>query len=116
MSISRSISRLAALAALAFASAASAQSWPTQRVTLVVPFDEDTPLALIKTIRPDHLVKGGDWPPEQIVGADIVQSYSGQVHSIPFRFQRSTTDLIRRIRVSGEALIKSPLPLKGGDG
>ena len=79
--------RLAILAALAC-------------VTLVVPFDDDTPLALIKTVRPDHLVKGGDWAPEKIVGADIVRSYAGQVHSIPFRFKRSTTDLIRRIRLS----------------
>lgn len=67
-------------------------------VTLVVPFDEDTPLALIHAVRPDHLVKGGDWPPEKIVGADFVRGYGGQVHSIPFRFQRSTSELIQRIR------------------
>lgn len=67
-------------------------------VALVVPFDDDTPLALIKAIRPDHLVKGGDWTPDRIVGAAEVQGWGGQVHSIPFRFQRSTTDLLRRIR------------------
>jgi rfaE bifunctional protein nucleotidyltransferase chain/domain len=67
-------------------------------VSLVVPFDEDTPLNLIHRVRPDHLVKGGDWAPEQIVGADFVSQSGGQVHSIPFRFKRSTTDLIRRIR------------------
>jgi rfaE bifunctional protein nucleotidyltransferase chain/domain len=69
-------------------------------VTLVVPFDEDTPLALIEVVRPDHLVKGGDWPVEKIVGQDLVRARGGRVHSIPFRFQRSTTDLLRRIRSS----------------
>ncbi|HKQ31444.1 MAG TPA: D-glycero-beta-D-manno-heptose 1-phosphate adenylyltransferase, partial [Burkholderiales bacterium] len=77
--------RLAVLAAL-------------ESVSLVVPFGEDTPLALIKQIRPDHLAKGGDWASDKIVGGDIVRSYGGQVHSIPFRFDRSTTDLIRRLR------------------
>ena len=67
-------------------------------VSLVVPFDEDTPYELIKQVRPDHLVKGGDWTPDKIVGADFVRSYGGQVHSIPFRFDRSTTRLLQRIR------------------
>lgn len=69
-------------------------------VSLVIPFDEDTPLALIKQVRPEHLVKGGDWPSEKIVGADVVKSSGGQVHSIPFRFERSTTELLKRIRSS----------------
>ena len=69
-------------------------------VSLVVPFDDDTPYELIKRVRPDHLVKGGDWTPDKIVGADVVKSYGGQVHSIPFRFNRSTSDLIQRIRLS----------------
>ena len=69
-----------------------------ESVALVVPFDEDTPLELIKRIRPEHLVKGGDWKPDKIVGGDIVRSYGGQVRSIPFRFERSTTDLLNRIR------------------
>ena len=69
-------------------------------VSLVVPFEEDTPLELIKRVRPDRLVKGGDWAPDKIVGADFVKSYGGQVHSIPFRYNRSTTDLIERIRSS----------------
>jgi len=67
-------------------------------VALVVPFDEDTPLDLIEAIKPDHLVKGGDWAPERIVGADAVRAYGGSVHSIPFRYERSTTELLRRIR------------------
>jgi len=66
----------------------------------VVPFDDDTPLELIKQIRPDHLVKGGDWAAEKIVGNDVVRAYGGQVHAIPFRFHRSTTDLLLRIRGS----------------
>jgi len=69
-------------------------------VSLVVPFAEDTPLELIKLVKPDHLVKGGDWVPERIVGNDFVRSYGGQVHSIPFRFDRSTTALLTRIRSS----------------
>ena len=67
-------------------------------VALVVPFDEDTPLELIKKIRPEHLVKGGDWQVSDIVGNEFVTENGGQVHSIPFRFQRSTTDLVNRIR------------------
>jgi rfaE bifunctional protein nucleotidyltransferase chain/domain len=70
-------------------------------VTLVVPFDEDTPLELIRIVRPDHLVKGGDWAPEKIVGNDFVRAYGGHVHSIPFRFERSTTALLNRIRAHG---------------
>jgi rfaE bifunctional protein nucleotidyltransferase chain/domain len=67
-------------------------------VDLVVPFDEDTPLELIKKVRPDHLVKGGDWKIADIVGNEFVTENGGQVHSIPFRFQRSTTALVNRIR------------------
>ncbi|MGB5307437.1 MAG: D-glycero-beta-D-manno-heptose 1-phosphate adenylyltransferase [Arenicellales bacterium] len=69
-----------------------------QSVDLVIPFDADTPLDLIKMIKPDILVKGGDWPIEQIVGAEEVINNGGEVHSIRFRYQRSTSDLINRIR------------------
>ncbi|MGB5225343.1 MAG: D-glycero-beta-D-manno-heptose 1-phosphate adenylyltransferase [Arenicellales bacterium] len=69
-----------------------------QSVDLVIPFDSDTPLDLIKMIKPDILVKGGDWPIEQIVGAEEVINNGGEVHSIRFRYQRSTSDLINRIR------------------
>ena len=70
-------------------------------VDLVVSFDEDTPLELIQEIKPDHLVKGGDWKLNHIVGADVVKSAGGEVHSIPVEFQRSTTDLIKRIKEEG---------------
>ncbi len=67
-------------------------------VDLVTAFDDDTPLKLILRVRPDHLVKGGDWPADDIVGADEVRANGGAVHSLPFRYQRSTSDLIARIR------------------
>ncbi len=70
-----------------------------EAISLVVPFEDDTPLALIQTVRPEHLVKGGDWPALAIVGADFVHGCGGQVHSIPFRHARSTSDLLRRIRL-----------------
>ncbi len=61
-------------------------------------FDEDTPEKIIKALRPDVLVKGGDWKVEQIVGHDFVQSYGGQVLSLPFIQGRSTTTLIQKAR------------------
>lgn len=70
-------------------------------VSLVVPFAEDTPLALIQAVRPDTLVKGGDWSTDKIVGAEFVKGYGGQVHAIPITYQRSTTALIERIRQHG---------------
>lgn len=69
-----------------------------QAVDLVTWFDDDTPLALIRTARPDVLVKGGDWTPETIVGAADVKSWGGSVHSIPFEHEISTTALLERIR------------------
>ena len=69
-----------------------------ESVSLVVPFDDDTPLSLILAIRPDFLVKGGDWPLENIVGGREVLGWGGQVHSIPFLHQRSTTALLNKIR------------------
>lgn len=69
-----------------------------ESVSLVVPFDEDTPLNLILACRPDVLVKGGDWQPANIVGAREVQGWGGTVHSIPFLHERSTTALLKKIR------------------
>jgi len=69
-----------------------------QSVSLVTWFDEDTPLQRILESQPEVLVKGGDWPPEQIVGAPEVLARGGSVHSIPFLHQRSTSALLRRIR------------------
>lgn len=69
-----------------------------ESVSLVTLFDEDTPLSLILAVRPEVLVKGGDWPIDRIVGAREVQSYGGSVHSIPFLYPRSTTAILRRVR------------------
>ncbi|HXU92250.1 MAG TPA: D-glycero-beta-D-manno-heptose 1-phosphate adenylyltransferase [Gallionella sp.] len=69
-----------------------------ESVSLVVPFDEDTPLNLILACRPDVLVKGGDWKPENIVGSTEVLAWGGSVHSIPFLHERSTTALLKKIR------------------
>jgi bifunctional ADP-heptose synthase (sugar kinase/adenylyltransferase) len=63
-------------------------------------FEEDTPLKLILAMKPDVLVKGGDWKPDAMVGATQVKSWGGSVHSIPFAHQRSTTALIGKIRGS----------------
>ena len=69
-----------------------------QAVDLVVAFDEDTPLELILACHPEVLAKGGDWAPDNIVGAREVQGWGGTVHSIPFLHQRSTTALVKKIR------------------
>jgi cytidyltransferase-related domain len=66
-------------------------------VDYVVIFEEDTPLELIKAIKPDVLVKGADWDLERIVGADFVLSYGGRVERIPFSFDISTSKVIERV-------------------
>ena len=69
-----------------------------ESVAMVTWFDEDTPLARILECRPEHLVKGGDWKPERIVGGPEVMAWGGKVHSIAFRHERSTTSLLAKIR------------------
>ena len=69
-------------------------------VDLVTWFDEDTPAALIETVKPDILIKGGDWPPEKIVGAAQTLARGGQVFSIPFLHQTSTTQTLAKIRAA----------------
>jgi rfaE bifunctional protein nucleotidyltransferase chain/domain len=69
-----------------------------EAVDAVTWFDADTPLALIETLRPDVLVKGGDWPAERIVGAVQTLARGGRVVSIPFKHQRSSTALLEKIR------------------
>jgi rfaE bifunctional protein nucleotidyltransferase chain/domain len=66
-------------------------------VDYVVIFEEDTPLELIKFIRPDVLVKGGDWAESEIVGADIVKQDGGQVYSLPLREGLSSSKIIEKI-------------------
>ena len=67
-------------------------------VTLVTWFDEDTPLNVILALKPDVLVKGGDWSTEKSVGAKEVQAWGGKVYSIPFLHARSTTATLNKIR------------------
>lgn len=66
-------------------------------VDFVVPFDEDTPAALLEYIRPDVLVKGGDYEKEKIVGYDLLKSYGGEVHIVDFLQGHSTTNIIKAV-------------------
>ncbi len=70
-------------------------------VDAVVLFDQDTPLELITALRPDVLVKGGDWTPDRIVGADLVKAAGGEVHALKLVEGFSTTSLVERIRHGG---------------
>jgi rfaE bifunctional protein nucleotidyltransferase chain/domain len=63
-------------------------------VDWIILFSEDTPTALIKGLRPDILVKGGDYSLDEIVGRDIVESYGGRIATIPLLEGYSTTDSI----------------------
>jgi len=67
-------------------------------VSAVVVFEEDTPKALIEALRPDVLVKGGDYAVSQIVGADWVTAHGGRVATIPLVAGRSTSALVEAIR------------------
>ncbi|MFL5749236.1 MAG: D-glycero-beta-D-manno-heptose 1-phosphate adenylyltransferase, partial [Chloroflexota bacterium] len=70
-------------------------------VDLVVPFDEDTPLELIRLVRPDIFTKGGDYSREGLPEADAVESAGGTVRILPYVEDRSTTRLIDRVRATG---------------
>ena len=82
--VSNEISRAMVLASLEF-------------VSLVVPFEEDTPYNLIKTLQPDILVKGADYKPEDIVGYDIVKGRGGAVHTLDYLPGYSTSALEKKI-------------------
>ncbi|OFZ22908.1 MAG: ADP-heptose synthase [Bdellovibrionales bacterium GWB1_55_8] len=71
-----------------------------ESVDYVTWFTEDTPLKLIRELRPTVLVKGGDWKPDQIVGGSDVRSWGGKVRSLRFVEGRSTTRTIEKIRKS----------------
>ena len=66
-------------------------------VDLVTLFDEDTPLELIRALRPDVLVKGADYTVDQVVGGDLVQGWGGQVLLVNLQEGHSTTGTIRRM-------------------
>lgn len=82
--INRASDRIAVLAALAC-------------VDYVCLFGEDTPLKMIRRLLPDVLVKGADWKPSAIVGADLVRSHGGSVRRVRLTAGRSTTALIQRV-------------------
>jgi rfaE bifunctional protein nucleotidyltransferase chain/domain len=67
-------------------------------VDCVVLFDEDTPLALIRRLRPDVLVKGADYARAAIVGADDVEGWGGRVVRVPLVHDQSTTSLLAKLR------------------
>ena len=71
-----------------------------ESVDLVTWFDEDTPAALIEAVRPEVLVKGGDWTVDKIVGSAETLARGGKVFSIPFLHQTSTTGTLEKIRAS----------------
>ncbi len=67
-------------------------------VDAVTLFNEDTPLELIQAIRPDVIVKGGDYTPETVVGHDFVSSYGGQTVIVPTVEGFSTTNTINKMK------------------
>jgi D-glycero-beta-D-manno-heptose 1-phosphate adenylyltransferase len=67
-------------------------------VTAVVVFDEDTPLEIIGQLRPDIIVKGGDYEMQVLPETKLVESWGGTAVAIPFEFARSTTNLVEKIR------------------
>jgi D-beta-D-heptose 7-phosphate kinase/D-beta-D-heptose 1-phosphate adenosyltransferase len=69
-------------------------------VDAVAVFDDDTPAEIIRRVQPDILVKGADWPPDQIVGRDIVEARGGRVILEPVEQGYSTTSLIERVKGS----------------
>lgn len=72
-----------------------------EAVDYVTVFSADTPHEVIRALQPDVLVKGGDWKPENIVGADLVRARGGKVRSLRFAPGYSTTALVERIVAAG---------------
>lgn len=73
----------------------------------VIIFDELTPSELIQQIKPDVLVKGGDWDESEIIGADLVRSTGGEVRTVPLLEGYSTTSLVQAMR-AGETEAEAP--------
>ncbi|MDB5742535.1 MAG: rfaE bifunctional protein [Polaromonas sp.] len=74
-----------------------------ESVSLVTWFDEDTPLELITEVKPDVLVKGGDYDMDTLAETAVVKAYGGQALAIPFVEGYSTTALVKKIRGSSSA-------------
>lgn len=71
-----------------------------EAVDAVVLFGDDTPLELIRALRPDVLVKGGDYTPDTVVGRSEVEGWGGRVVIVPLTRGHSTTSIIERLRDS----------------
>jgi rfaE bifunctional protein nucleotidyltransferase chain/domain len=69
-----------------------------EAVDAVVVFDEDTPIALVRGLAPDVIVKGGDYSPDTIIGADLVTARGGRVLVIPLVDGHSTTSTVEKLR------------------
>jgi len=70
-----------------------------EAVDAVVVFEQDTPLELVQLLQPDVIVKGGDYSPDSIVGADVVRARNGRVVVVPIVPGHSTTSTIEKLRV-----------------
>jgi rfaE bifunctional protein nucleotidyltransferase chain/domain len=75
-------------------------------VDLVAVFDGDTPVELLRAVRPDVLVKGGEYRPSQVVGRDLVEGWGGRVVTVPHVEGVSTSGLVARIRSTGAGASK----------
>jgi len=73
-------------------------------VDYVVPFHQDTPLKLLECLKPDVLVKGGDYKAEDIVGYDLLRSYGGSVETVPLKSGLSTTNLVSSMKKASNSL------------
>lgn len=71
-----------------------------ESVGVVVVFEDDTPMRLLEALRPDVLVKGGDYTKDRVVGAGLVESYGGRVEIVDTLEGRSTTDAISRLKLA----------------
>jgi len=69
-------------------------------IDLITSFNDSTPIELIEKLKPDFLIKGGDWLEDDIVGSSFVKKVGGKVFSIPFKTDISTTKIINKIILS----------------
>lgn len=81
-----------------------------EAVDAVVVFDEDTPANVIVAVQPDVLVKGADWPANQIVGRDTVEAAGGRVVLVPVEEGYSTTSIVERIKNGTRQAPSRPCP------
>jgi D-beta-D-heptose 7-phosphate kinase/D-beta-D-heptose 1-phosphate adenosyltransferase len=82
-----------------------------ESVDYVVVFDEDTPHAILTTLQPDVLVKGGTYRDDEIVGREVVIEYGGRVKALGITPGVSTTEIVRRLRQSENESITIPIPI-----